>query len=379
MPTLPGQNGYENTMSNITPQRHHFRLTIFLLLLIVGLMVSCTPEAPTPTPTETSLPTQVIEVLSTPPQTPTPRPTSTPTLPPLGSVGNPITIGFIITPEESAAMEAAVDIALLIEADTGYAIESLFYPDFQSLSSAIFNSKVHLFWLGPFEYLFLQSEGAAQVVLVSNHLGVYAYGVQFMANTLRGFSSYFDEETNQSFGDPVEALQQFSGARPCLINPNSIPGYYVPIGLLANTSTPTLDPVFTYSYNAIIRALYIQGICDFGVSYALIGDPLTTSDISQNLPDAQDRIAVIWQSEGIIPNTNLSASPKLPVYIRHRLQEAFLDLSDNPEGLPLLSTALAYEIAALRTVEDSYYNPLRAAIMPLALDLETITHPPMNP
>jgi hypothetical protein len=43
-----------------------------------------------------------------------------------------------------------------------------------------------------------------------------------------------------------------------------------------------LNPVFTYNYNAIIRALYIQGICDFGVTYALTGDPLTSSDILSN-------------------------------------------------------------------------------------------------
>jgi len=58
----------------------------------------------------------------------------------------------------------------------------------------------------------------------------------------------------------INALQQFAGTRPCLINPNSIPGYFVPMGLLANTSTPTLDPVFTYDYSAVVRALYIQGI-----------------------------------------------------------------------------------------------------------------------
>lgn len=149
--------------------------------------------------------------------------------------------------------------------------------------------------------------------------------------------------------------------------------------MLANTSTLTLDPVFAYDYSAIVRALYIREICDFGVGYALIGDPRNASDIIQDIPDAQDVVVVIWQTNGIIPNINLSASPNLPLHIRHRLQEALLDLPENPEGLPLLSTALNYDVEALKTVTDQFYTPLRAAIIPLELDLEAITQPDRNP
>jgi len=338
-------------------------------VLILLLMSSCTPETPLPTSTHT--PTS--EPLTTPTQTATLRPTSTPTLPPPGGEGNPISIGFILQPEDIPATDAAEEIALLIEQDTGFQVESALYPDFQSLSAAVINSDVDFFWLEPLEYIYLNWEGAAQVVLLTNHLGVYAYGVQFMANVNRGFTSYFDPEANASFGDPITALQQFSGTRPCFLEPSSIPGYITPLGLLANTSTPTLDPVFTYDYQATVRALYIQGICDFGVSYALIGDPRTSSTILQDIPQAQEDVVIIWQSDGIIPNTNLSASPDLPLDIRHRLQEAFLDLPNTAEGLILLSTALNYEVEALKTIDDTFYNPLRAAIVPLELDLQALT------
>jgi phosphonate transport system substrate-binding protein len=282
-------------------------------------------------------------------------------------------MGFVLTPDTPAEI-AAGDIADLIADETGYVIEALFYPDFKSLSTAIIDGDVHLFWLGPFEYLYLFGEGAAEVFLMTNHLGVFAYGVQFMTHVQSGFTPYFDPETNQSFGDMLDALQQFSGTRPCFIDPNSIPGYFVPMGLLANASTPTLDPVFTYNYNAIIRALYIQGICDVGVSYALTGDPLTSSDIQFNLPDAPEQISVIWQSEGIIPNINLSAAPALPIPNRFRIEEALLRIANTPEGLNRFSTALDYEVEALRSVDDTFYNLFRSAIIPLELDLQTITH-----
>jgi len=344
---------------------------LLVVFLIAGVLASCAPPPSTPIPTATSTLIPITQTVA--PPTLTPRPTSTPTLPTLGSEGNPIKIGFVLKPEDSTAIEASEDIAFLLAQDTGYAVENAIFPDFISLESAAINRDVDLFWLSPFEYLYLNSLGAAEAFLMTNHLGVYAYGVQFLANVNRGFTAYFDPSTQQAVGEFLPALQQFSGTRPCFISPNSLPGFYIPMGLLANTSTPTLDPVFTYSYNATIRALYIQGICDFGVSYALIGDPLNASDIVQNLPDAQSQIVTIWQSEGIIPNTNLSSSPSIPLHMRYRIQESILKLSAEPETLTLISTALAYDVSAIKAVDDSFYNPLRSAIAPLELDLEGIT------
>lgn len=339
------------------------------LVMIIFVLSACASQTPFPTQTPSATPEPII----TPTETATLRPTPTATEPPLGSEGNPISIGFLLNPNESPAIEAAEDIAFLIAEDTGFQVESALYPDFQSLSTAVIDGDIDLFWLDPLEYIYLNWEGEAEVVLLTNHLGVYAYGVQFMANVERGFSSYFNTEANASFGDPVEALQQFSGTRPCFIEPTSLPGYLAPMGLLANTSTPTLDPVFTYNYEAVVRALYVQGICDFGVSYALTGDPRTSSSILQDITQAQEQVVIIWQSDGIIPNKNLSASPDLPLDIRFRLQEAFLDLPNSQEGLTLLSNALNYEVEAMKIIEDAFYNPLRAAIIPLELNLQELT------
>ena len=344
-----------------------------LITVIMALSAACVPAGPANVQNQEPTP-ELEQVQTTPVPTATPRPSPTPTRPPLGEPGNPVTIGFILLPDETSRIDAAQEIAVHIRNKTGYAVESLFYPDFQTLSTAIMDEEVHLFWPGPLEYLYLNWAGQARVLLMTNHQGVYAYGVQFITNQLDGFTPHFDLETNQSVVNSITALQQFSGTRPCFVHPDSIPGHLVPLGLLAEASTPTLDPVFVYSYNAMIRALYIQGICQFGVSYALTGDPRTSGDILQNLPDAPDQVVIIWQSEGIIPNTNLSVSPELPAHIRFRLEEAFLALPATTEGLSLLSSALDYEVGGLKSVQDNFYNPLRAIIIPLELDLESLTH-----
>ena len=354
------------------------RLWQILLALTAAffLLAACVPDTATPTPTVTPTESPATDLTLIP--TSTPRPSPTPTLPPLGTVGNPITIGFT-PPQNDQGRNAIDDLVNSLADETDYDIEAFFYPDFQALSTAMIDGEIHLAWLQPFEYLYLHQQGAAEVMLMTNHLGVFAYGVQYMAHVNRGFLPYFDQETNQPIGEPIDALQQLSGTRPCLIDPKSLPGNFVPLGLLAIASTPTLDPVFTYSYNAMIRALYIQGICDFGVSFALTGDPLTSSDIMQNLPDAQEQIMIIWQSDGIIPNLNLSASPALPTFIRFRLEEALIRIADSPTGLTMISDSLDFDVEALRSINDPFYNPLRSALAPLELDLETIVIPSPEP
>ncbi len=348
-------------------------LGIFFLIVIIGsLAAACSPQIQTQgLETEVASTLQEIE----PTSTQTPRATRTPTQTPLGSPDNPITMGFILKPEETAAIEAAEDVAFLFSDLTGYQVESLFYPDFSSYAVTAQNNEIHLLWLNPIQYLYLNGQDAADAIVMTNHLGVYAYGVQFLANVQRGFTVYYDPQTNESTGTPVQALQQFAGTRPCFINDESIPGYYVPLGLLANASTPTLEPIFTYGYSPIVRALYIQGLCDFGAAYALTGDARSASDVIQELPDVMERVIVIWQSEGIIPNIGLSANPGLPENITFQLEEGILNISDSPEGLSLLSTALNYEVEALKGISDSFYNPLREAIAPLELNLAVITQP----
>lgn len=114
-----------------------------VLILCTGLIFSaCNPKTTEtePTATQTAVQTEV------PILTPTPRPSPTPTLPPLGMEGNPVTIGYILSEEDIESINAAEDIAFLISKDTGYAIESLIFPDFAHLAEAILAGEVHLFW-----------------------------------------------------------------------------------------------------------------------------------------------------------------------------------------------------------------------------------------
>jgi len=133
-----------------------------------------------------------------------------------------------------------------------------------------------------------------------------------------------------------------------------------------------LEPSYTNSTTANIRALYVKGVCDFTGTYALSGDPRTASAITTDLPDVMQQIIIIWRSDALIPNLSLSFSNKLDLPLQKQLQEALIALSRTPEGLKLLSDANAYSIEALEPTEDTAYDELRSLLEIQKVNLRTL-------
>lgn len=322
------------------------------MLLTFAMMLSSCGAGPTPsTPTESPTLTETVVPTATLP----PQPTNTPE--PLGSQGNPIYLASVIEGDHPEASSALINLAQELSTKTGLTVQSVVSKDYKTLLLSLKLGKTHLAWLPPLTYIYAQEQGTAQVALVSNHLGVYRYGVQFIANTENGFTPYFDPISKQATGDAAHALVQFAGKRPCLVDPSSVSGYIVPLGILASESIQTLPPVLTQEDTAVIRVLYMKGICDFGATFAVSGDPRTAESLN-DLPELLQKIPVIWQSDPVIPNLNLSFSTQVNTPIRVKLRDAILQIAEGPDGLDLLSRATQYEIDDLKAVDDSYYAEL---------------------
>ncbi len=196
-----------------------------------------------------------------------------------------------------------------------------------------------------------------------------SYGTQFVANADSHFTVYYDPVKGQSTADAANALRQLAGKRPCWVEPASPSGFVLPTGILAQESIETLPAVLVREHTAVIRALYNPGICDFGATFAGSGDPRTASSLQADLPDVMDRVIVLWQSEPIIPNLNVSFIPGLPQPVRVKLMNALIELAQSGEGKTLLSAANQYEIGGMKPVDDSFYDPLRSAIDAAGIDL----------
>lgn len=353
---------------NLHPSRQTSRrLYSFLLLILLGLAVmllsgGCGVVRP---PTATPTPTLTL--------TPTFPPTLTPTPLPLGSPENPYVIGLVSETEDPQIHAAAAELALQVAQATGKSTSGRTFISYRQLLESMERGRVHAAWLPPLTYLYASDQGFASVVLLTNHFGVYQYGTQFMANVNSGFTPFYDPISGLSSEDAATALQQFQGLRPCWVEPQSAAGYILPAGLMQVNNYPVQAPVLAQTHSAVVRALYIKGVCDFGATFSVSGDPRTASNVQQDLPDAMNRVLIIWRSDASIPNVNLSVWSRMPEGDRQTLTNAFVEIGRTTEGKALLSLSAGnYQIEEIKTVNDDLYNPLREVVDALELNLREL-------
>ncbi|MEN6410331.1 MAG: PhnD/SsuA/transferrin family substrate-binding protein, partial [Anaerolineaceae bacterium] len=180
---------------------------------------------------------------------------------------------------------------------------------------------------------------------------------------------YFNQDTLENTADATTALPQLDGRRPCFIDFTSPSGYVIPLGILNAYNMTIQEPVITRTNTATVRALYIGGICDYGVTFATYGDPRTASEVLDQLPDAQKQVVVLWQTPPLIPNLNLSYHPDLSAQLRDSITNALLNLAKDEEGRKLLTSAAQEDIQALKIGKDNLYTDIRAYFEASGLEL----------
>jgi phosphonate transport system substrate-binding protein len=352
----------------------NFCLLIVFMLLWSGLAGCRSGPAATPNPGPTLSPSSTPLPQASPTLTvqPSPFPTATATPQPLGSPTNPLIIGIVPAQKGPQVAPASTELAKQLTGKTGLTIQTKIFDSYPLLLAALDDRQVHLVWLYPLSYVYAHQRGLADVILLTNHFGVYSYGTQFLAHVDSGFTPYFDPASDKNTTTAVTVLQQFAGKRPCWIDQKSVSGYVLPAGILNDGGITTLEPAILQSVGGVIRALYIQQICDFGATFAISGDPRTASDIQDNLPNILDKVIIIWRTEALIPNLNLSIAPGLPEGIRLKIIEGLIAMVKTPQGKVVLSDANQYSIDDLKIIDDATYDMLRLYLKAAAVDLKTL-------
>jgi phosphonate transport system substrate-binding protein len=266
----------------------------------------------------------------------------------------------------------ADDLAKQLSEKTGYTVQTVQFATYAELIEALNQRKIQAGWLPPLTYLLAYQRAVAQVGLVTNHFGVYTYGTQILANAEDHYTVYFDSAKNQSTADAADALRQFAGKRPCWVDPTSASGYVLPKGVLAIESILPGPEVITQDHTAVIRALYTRGICDFGATFGIMGDPRTASSVQKDLPDVMQKVLIIWQTPAIIPNLNLSYAWNLPTPVRAKLNDALLSLAQSKDGLAALTASTGYQIDGLKPVDNSFYNDLMNFVQASGVELSSL-------
>jgi phosphonate transport system substrate-binding protein len=279
-------------------------------------------------------------------------------------------IGYVLLVDDPTAQAAIEALAQELTNKTGLTFGAVIYPSHQQLLDAMKMGGIQAAWLQPITYLYASARGFAEASLLTNHFGTYYYGTQILANIENGFTSYFDTATSTSQADAETALSQLAGLRPCWAEEGSLSGHIYPLGLFNQLSIEILPGAVVQSHTAVVRSLYIKGICDFGASFSYTGDPRTASAVITDLPDVEQKVVILWQSPADIPNLNFSIIPGLDASIRTRLTTSLVDLVKTDTGRQMLTDAAGgYDIQDLRVIDNSVYDPLRETVRRSAVDL----------
>lgn len=292
---------------------------------------------------------------------------------PLGQPGNPLVLGVVTNSGENLELlDYSREFVGQLSQLTGYRMDAIEVNSTTDLLNGMQVGAIHMAWMHPFTYILASRRDYARVVLVSKHFGVYAYGMQFLANTNSQVTSYFDTSLNQNTADDAEALSQFFDLRPCWVDPLSASGYVVPSGYLARNQVTGPPALFMQSHTAVIRALYVGGICDFGATYAIYGDPRTAETLQEDIPDVMQKVVVIWRSDEVIPNLNFSLQSDVPNEMVEKITTTLMDYVLDPGGLEMVNLATGYEIDDFQQVDDTFYDPLRELLEFSRVNLRTL-------
>lgn len=335
---------------------------VLFLLTACNLLADGNASAPTPEPalgmeTALAIATASAEI---------PRPT--PTSAPAGTIENPLVVAL---PPGSSSNEERVQagkaFAEQLSEVTGYTFVVVAPDSYAKLVQAMGQGNAHVAVLSAYAYALAYEKGYANAAFARVDSGEKAYGAQFIARTDAGFQSYFDAHTGENSADAATALFQFRDKKPCWPDEVSPSGYVIPAGFLAYNDISLRTAAILQGQPTVVRAVYVGGICDFGVTYI---DARSFPAVLDEYPDVLDEVKVIWRIPPIIPYEVFAIAHNLPPEISLAIRDALFRISGMQAGRQVLGQA--YGIEEWERITDAFYEEFRLYIDASRVDLEGI-------
>lgn len=342
--------------------RTHFLL--ILLLPIVLTLANCNlPRIEfgqaTATATQTVTPVDVTPTDTSPPPFPTVE---------LGLAENPLILALPPSANSQEAIEAAKVIASQFTQRTGYTVVTIVPDSYTALVEALEKGNAHIVVLDPYAYELAFQRGLVRAAYAVFKEEEGKYGAQFLASRRGGFTSYFNEGTNENLTeDPGVALEQFANKKPCWSDETSPSGYVIPLGFLRANEIVTRPAAFVEGHPTVVRSIYASGICDFGATYI---DARKFPSLEDEFPDLIERVIVVWQIPAVIPYDVLAFSTNISPGMRELFTNLIPAIMQTDAGKAAFKTA--YDIEELEPVNDGYYEDFRLYVRESGVDLTTL-------
>jgi len=286
----------------------------------------------------------------------------------LGLAENPLILALPPSANSQEQIAAAKVIAAQFTERTGYTVVTVVPESYAALVEALEKGNAHIVLLDPYAYELAFQKDLVRASYAVLEEGEGKYGAQFLATRRGGFTSYFDEGTDENTTEEAAtALVQFMDKKPCWSDEISPSGYVVPLGYLNEHQIITKTPAFVEGHPTVVRSLYASGICDFGATYI---DARKFPSLEDEFPDLVEQVMVVWQIPPIIPHDVLAFSTNMPAGMRQLFAGMLPAIMQTEAGKAAFLTA--YGIEEMEAVNDGYYEEFRIYVDESRVDLTTL-------
>lgn len=283
----------------------------------------------------------------------------------LGTADNPLVMALAPSATTQELIASGEAIASQLAAITGYTITTNVPTNYGALIEAMGAGNAHIGWMPPLSYVVAKSKGYADIGLVVVRAGLDHYGWEYIARADGGYTSYYDAATGKNSVDTKTALAQFNGKKPCWTDPYSASGYVMPLAMFTSNGYKVKDGAFLIGHPTVVTAVYAKGICDFGAVYID-----ARSSVVKTLPDVNSVVSIIFVSDNVVPNDNVSYASVVPAEMRQKLSDALMQLTTTEEGKAALKAV--YNVDGLKAVDDTFYDDFRVYLQSTGLDITTL-------
>jgi phosphonate transport system substrate-binding protein len=218
----------------------------------------------------------------------------------------------------------------------------------EAVIEAMGTNNVDIGWLPPLTYLVARERIGADPLLANVRHGSTTSSGQIVVRADSGITS-------------LEGLRR---RRFAFVGETSVNGYVMPRALLVSQG---IDPdglfagtVFAGSSDAVLLAVSGRRV-DGG---ATAGDGASATRLTPPTMDEQFRVIA---RTAPVPNEALCLRQGLPPALKKQIADGLLRLATTPDGAQVLRDL--YDADGLAAVADDAYEPLRAAVAVLNLDL----------
>jgi phosphonate transport system substrate-binding protein len=264
-------------------------------------------------------------------------------------------VGFV--PSENAQEVAlnAQPIVEILRQRLGIEVEPFVATDYTGVVEALRSRKLDIAFLTPASYVLAKSEAPVRVVLKSHRRGSPYYYAAIIVRSDSG----------------IEKLEDLKGKVFAFGDPLSTSGHVFPRKMFKEAG---IDPVkdfkkilYAGGHDAAVLAVFNRKV-DAGATFANFPDSPDAAWMQYlKEPGEQKQIRAIAYSEPI-PADNLVVHEALDPALVEKIEQAFLDLSRDPQGKKMLRDL--YRIDGFEPATDTDYDSVREAFAVAGINLK---------